>query len=128
MSFNRLSYDSCAYSKELKENLNILKYVINDKKYEHPEKCLHGKGLVGGATVSQIRGNVVDLESELWGITRNLSRCGVSKPKPLDDEFMILNDKTSPLDTRKLHLPSCQMIDYKDLQKPHPQNFSQCQM
>jgi hypothetical protein len=106
--------------------MNILKYVINENRYEHPEKCLHEKGLIGGATVSKIRGDVIDLESELRGITRNLSKCSVSKPKPLADEFMILNDKTAPVDTRKLHLPSCQMIDYKKLQVPNPQNFNQC--
>lgn len=126
MTYNRLSYDSCTYSRELTENMNILKYVINKNRYEHPEKCFHGKGLVGGATVSKIRGDVVDLDSELRGITRNLSKCTISKAKPLDDEFMILNDKTMPMDTRKLHLPSCQMIDYKDLQTPKPQNFNQC--
>lgn len=123
MSYNRLSYDACTYSRELRENMNILKYIINENR---ADKCFHEKGLVGGATVSKIRGDVVDLESELRGITRNLSKCSTSKPKPLSDEFMILNDKTAPVDTRKLHLPSCQMIDYKTLQVPHPQNFNQC--
>ena len=126
MSYNRLSYDTCTYSRELGENVNILKYVINEDRYEHPQKCLHGKGLLGGATVSKIRGDVVDLESELRGITRNLSKCAISKAKPLEDEFMILNDKTTPVDTRKLHLPTCQMIDYKTLQSPYPQKFNQC--
>jgi hypothetical protein len=126
MSYNRLSYDTCTYSRELSENVNILKYVINEDRYEHPQKCFHGKGLLGGATVSKIRGDVVDLESELRGITRNLSKCAISKAKPLEDEFMILNDKTVPLDTRNPPLPACQMIDYKTLQTPNPQNFNQC--
>ena len=126
MSYNRLSYDTCTYSRELSENVNILKYVINEDRYEHPQKCFHDKGLLGGATVSKIRGDVVDLESELRGITRNLSKCAISKAKPLEDEFMILNDKTAPVDTRNLPLPSCQMIDYKILQSPYPQNFKQC--
>jgi hypothetical protein len=126
MSYNRLSYDECAYSREISNNITILKYIINDNLYEHPDKCLNGKGLLGGSTVSTIRGNVVDLESELRGITRNLSKCSSSKPKPLDNEFMILNDKTPPVDTRKVHLPSCQMIDYRTLQIPYPQNFNQC--
>ena len=85
MTYNRLSYDTCTYSRELGENVNILKYVINEDRYEHPKKCFHGKGLLGGASVSKIRGDVVDLESELRGITRNLSKCAISKAKPLEN-------------------------------------------
>jgi hypothetical protein len=118
MSFNRLTYDPCRYSRELGENTNILKYIINDNRYEHPNKCRNEFGLVGGANVSIVRGNIVDMESELRGITRNLSKCTLSKPKPLDEEFIIINDKTQPLDTRKLHLPVCQMNSYNNVPIP----------
>lgn len=110
MSYNRLTYDNCTYSREVGQNVSILNYIIHDIR---PEKCMYDRGLVGGSTVSVIRGDTIDLESELRGITRNLSMCSVSKPKPLDDkQFMILNDKTKPVDTRKIHLPSCKMFDY----------------
>jgi hypothetical protein len=126
MSFNRLAYDHCRYSRELNENTNVLKYIINENRYEHPNKCRHELGVLGGATVSQVRGNVVDLESELRGITRNLSMCAVSQAKPLDEQPIILNDKTKPIDTRKAHLPSCQMIDYPAVPLPGAQRFNSC--
>lgn len=112
MSFNRLSYDKSHYIKDINENTNVLKYIINENRYEHPSKCRHELGIHGGAVISRVQGNLVDMESELRGITRNLAVNMSDTIKPLDDEFMILNDKTQPIDTRKLHLPSCQMIDY----------------
>lgn len=126
MSFNRLAYDHCRYARELNENTNVLKYIINENRYEHPDKCRHELGIVGGATVSHVRGNVVDMESELRGITRNLSKCAISQSKPLEEQPIILNDKTMPIDTRKVHLPSCQMISYPSVPLPPAQFFNQC--
>jgi hypothetical protein len=107
MSYNRLSYDKCTYSREVSQNVSILNYIIHDNR---PPKCMFERGLVGGSTVSVIRGDKIDLDSELRGITRNLSMCAVSKPEPMDEKrYMILNDKTKPVDTRKIHLPICKM-------------------
>lgn len=126
MSFNRLSYDNCHYVSEIEENTNVLKYIINENRYEHPDKCRNELGLVGGSGVSQIRGNIVDMESELRGITRNLSKNCCSSIKPLSDEFIIVNDKTAPIDTRKLHLPACQMVDYKEVPLANLQKYNKC--
>lgn len=112
MSFNRLTYDSCHYRKEIRENNSILGYVIDKTKFENNSKCRHQIGLVGGSPASHIRGNMVDAESELWGITRNLSKCAFDNIKPFDNEHIIINDKTHPINTRKKDLPSCQMINY----------------
>lgn len=127
MSFNRLAYDHCRYSRELNENTNILKYIINESRYEHPKKCRHELGLLGGANVSVSRDNIVDVESELFGITRVLSKCAVSQAKPLEDNPVILNDKTRPIDTRNVkHLKNCQMIDYQEVPLPPPQAYNRC--
>jgi len=126
MSFNRLAYDHCRYARELNENTNVLKYIINENRYEHPNKCRHELGILGGAAVSHVRGNVVDMESELRGITRNLSKCVISQTKPLEEQPIILNDKTTPIDTRKVHLPSCQMISYPEVPIPSAQRFNSC--
>ena len=112
MSFNRLRYDDCNYRNDSNENRSILNYIIDPRKYDNPNKCRNEVGLVGGNEVSTVRGNIIDTESELRGITRNLSKCATSSVKPLDNSYIILNDKTMPIDTRKLHLQSCQMIDY----------------
>lgn len=113
MSFNRLTYDNCHLKKEIHENNSILGLIIDKTKFEHENKCRHDLGLVGGSGVSDIRGNVIDAESELWGITRNLSKCSSNSIKPFNEEYIIMNDKTHPINTRKLDLPSCQMINYK---------------
>lgn len=126
MSFNRLAYDHCRYSRELNENTNILKYIINPQRYEHPDKCRPELGIVGGANISQVKGNVVDMESELFGITRNLSKCAVSQVKPLEQSPIILNDKTKPIDTTKKHLRSCQLFRYPEVPLPAPQLYNRC--
>lgn len=121
-----MSYDHCRYARELNENTDILKYVINPSRYEHPKKCRPEVGIVGGANVSQVKGNIVDTESELFGITRNLSKCAVSQVKPLAQQPIILNDKTKPIDTTKVHLRSCQLIDYHPTPLPKPQKYNRC--
>jgi hypothetical protein len=126
MSFNRLTYDHCRYARELGGNTSILGYVLNEDRYEHPEKCHHRLGLLGGPSVSQVKGNLVDMESELLGITRLLSKCSTSKAKPLEQEPFIINDKTSPIDTTKNHLPTCQMFAYPSVQMPPPMNYPHC--
>jgi len=126
MSFNRLTYDHCRYARELGGNTSILSYILNDEIYEHPDKCIHRLGLLGGPTVSQVKGNLVDMESELRGITRLLSKCSVSQSKPLDENPFIINDKTAPIDTTKLHLPACQMFAYPAVPMPPAMNYAHC--
>lgn len=99
---------------------------MDTNKFEHPDKCRHTLGLLGGATISQVKGNLVDMESELKGITRLLSQCTVSKAKPLAESPYILNDKTSPIDTSKVHLQSCQMFAYPSVPVPPPMNRPSC--
>lgn len=126
MSFNRLTYDTCRYSRELNGNTSILGYLLDEKKFEHPDKCRHKLGLVGGANISQVKGNIIDMESELKGITRLASQCAESKVKPLDQSNYIINDKTAPIDTNKLHLPTCQMFSYSSVPMPPPMNYPHC--
>jgi len=128
MSWNRLAYDDCRYARELNGNLDILKYVIHKERYENPNKCRHELGLLAGANVSLPRNNaIIDVESELFGITRVLSRCAVSQAKPLEDSPVILNDKTKPINTLDMkHLKPCQMIEYQEVPLPAPQALNRC--
>ena len=75
MSSNRLIYDTCAYKKTLDQSVGPLSYVLNPIKYENCNKCRMELGLVGGTAVSQIKGNLVDLENDLRGTTRSASSC-----------------------------------------------------
>lgn len=57
-------------------------YTMIPQKYYHPNVSRNALGLVGGNDVSLISGNLVDLESDLWGVTRTLSRCSSKKYQP----------------------------------------------
>lgn len=125
MSFNRNIYDTCSYQNELKSNVSTLEYILSPEYYEHKNKCRHQLGFVGGTSVSHIKGNLVDLESELRGQTRLLSKCNNNLYVPTNDGI-IKNDKTPPIDTRMLHLPSCQAIMYKSIPAPPKINYNKC--
>jgi hypothetical protein len=126
MSFNRSTYDSCTYTRHLKENVSILTYLLSPFRFEHQDKCRHQLGIVGGTAVSHVQGNMVDLESELRGQTRYLTKCTKHAPQPLVEGDLIVNDKTMPIDTSKKHLPSCQMITYRSVPLPPSVNYSKC--
>jgi hypothetical protein len=126
MSFNRLRYDNCAYTHELNESVGTLAYVLDPSKYENCNKCRMELGIIGGTNVSHIKGNLVDLETDLRGTTRMSSKCPSRKyqnPCPSGDmtkcnpKQIILQgnagNKTRTLDTSMKHLNSCQMINYK---------------
>lgn len=129
MSFNRLPYDNCAYKHALHENVGTLAYVLDPSKFENCNKCRMELGIVGGTNVSHIKGNLVDLETDLRGTTRVASKCPTKKyinPCPNGDmtscqpnQIVVkghpantLNDRT--LDTNMEHLSSCQMIRYRN--------------
>tara|TARA_B100000795_G_C22806337_1_gene445105 strand:- start:5790 stop:6167 length:378 start_codon:yes stop_codon:yes gene_type:complete len=125
MSFNRTKYDTCSYKQNLEESINTLGYVLAQYRYEHSNKCRHQFGFVGGTSVSHIKGNMVDLESDLRGQTRYISKCGNNKYIPTDDNIL-KNDKTKPIDTSKKHLASCQSIMYRSVPLPVKNNFKYC--
>ena len=58
---------------------NMLEYMLDSARYENCNKCRMELGLVGGTAVSHIQGNLVDLETDLMGITRKASLCPQKK-------------------------------------------------
>lgn len=126
MSFNHLTADTCTYSRRLNENMSTLGYILSPFRYEHPEKCRHELGLIGGTATSHINGNLVDLESDLFGITRFNTKCINHQYAPVEKGGMIYNDKTKPIDTDMKHLPACQMISYKEVPLPGKVDYRPC--
>ena len=140
MSSNRLIYDTCAYKKTLDQSVGPLSYVLNPIKYENCSKCRMELGLVGGTAVSQIKGNLVDLENDLRGTTRSASLCPSKHYVPncanqigdaCQPQQIQLNDtrgckQQAPIDTSLLHLPPCQMIRYKPVPLPPPMKIDSC--
>ena len=94
MSFNRSKYDTCSYKQNLQESVNTLGYILSPYRYEHKDKCRHQLGFIAGTSVSHIKGNIVDLESDLRGQTRYISKCGANYYIPTNDNI-IKNDSLS---------------------------------
>jgi hypothetical protein len=122
-ALNRLRYDTCAYSKALSESIAPIDYVINPIKYEHCSKCRIELGVVGGSAVSHINGNLVDLENELFNITRPTTRCPGYQYHPTPAGQPIRTDiqvhpgrkPNRPIDTQHMHLKPCQMVSYPEV-------------
>jgi hypothetical protein len=117
MSFNRSYYDTCSHQIQQSNNVSILGHILNKDIHEHTKKCRHQLGWLGGNNVSHITGNLVDLESDLVGITRNISKCCNNAYVPSKDG-KIYNDKTTPIDTTPRHQPHCQAIAYQKIPLP----------
>ena len=82
MSSNRLMYDSCEAKQRVKDSTEPLNYMLYPGKYENCAKCRIELGAVGGNAVSIFSGNMVDLESDLRGQSRPLSKCNANQFNP----------------------------------------------
>jgi len=82
MSFSRSSYDHCEYKSNLTQRTGTLSYLLDPVRYYHHEPRRVPFGFTAGNEVSLSRQNLVDLESDLQGRTRLLSRCPKEKYHP----------------------------------------------
>jgi hypothetical protein len=116
MSSNRLSYDSCAYEKALKQSTGPYDYMLYNGKYENCAKCRIEFGTVGGNGVSLFSGNLVDLESDLRGQTRVASLCPSKMYEPkcgkCNNRENGVPCSSAQCQPKLLHQPSCQMQYY----------------
>lgn len=137
MSSNRLSYDTCAYKVDLEQSTGPLSYAMNPMKYENCSKCRMELGIVGGTAVSHIKGNLVDLENDLRGQTRQASLCpmqhykpGCSEPTQCQTQQLKIEGTAcaagKTIDTSLVHLPPCQMVRYKPVPLPPPMKIDSC--
>ena len=139
MSSNRLIYDTCAYEKNIKQSTSQLSYVLNPSKYENCNKCRHELGILGGPTASIVRGNLVDLESDLRLQTRAASQCpdrlyqpqcdGVTRGDQCKQKKLVIESPCGnkrEIDTELLHLRPCSMLRYKPVNLPEPMKIEKC--
>lgn len=77
MSFNRLTYDNCAYSTTIKESVSSLDYNLFKGKYENCIQCKAGdfENIIPFDARAEV-------ESELFGLPRPNSRCPTGKYDP----------------------------------------------
>lgn len=106
MSFNRSLYDTCEYRKRLQESTSVLNYVLDPNKHYNCSEAAIDFGLIGGNNVSRISGNIVDLENDLQGRTRPLTRC---------PDYMYMRGDSAKY--RFNSLPMTKMIQYAPRQK-----------
>lgn len=119
-ALNRLNYDGCAYQKALHESVAPIDYILNPIKYENCQKCRISLGTVGGTNVSHINGNLVDLENDLFNITRPSTRCPqyMYTPTPPGEtifahaEPMPGRDEAPPIQAMSRHLRTCNMMKF----------------
>lgn len=139
MSSNRLIYDTCAYKKELDQSTGPLSYTLNPIKFENCSKCRMELGVVGGTAVSHIKGNLVDLESDLRGQNHPTTHCPSKKYQPQckteigdncqPEKIKIQGNhcnSSREIDTNLVHLRPCQMIRYKPVPLPPPMAIDTC--
>jgi len=139
MSSNRLIYDEETYQTNLNQSVGTYAYVLDPIRFENYNKCRMELGIIGGTSVSHIQGNLVDLESELRGQTRNASLCPASKymPSKLTEDNSYhqpanIRIKGTParqerqINTTQSHLPSCQMIKYNPIPKEPETDWVNC--
>jgi len=91
--------------------------------YVNPRPQRHILGIVGGNEVSLIKGNMVDLESDLRGITipNTFAPWRQYQPPQQKKEIVRDNVKTSlSIDIQKAHLPAYQMMGYPAVVAPYP--------
>jgi hypothetical protein len=139
-SWNRIGSTDGATVRD-QQSAGMFAYTQMPAKFENPSKCRNALGLVGGSEVSNISGNIVDLESDLLGITRVQSKCIARQYKPAcplggsrecadtPPSFTFMNKSTGEVrtvNTAPNHLPTCQMNTLPGMGSPEPLKTQSC--
>jgi hypothetical protein len=114
------------------QSTQINDYLMDNSKYHNNNQCRVEFGLVGGTNVSQIQGNLVDLENDLYGLTRTASRCPKyhyipqegNIQKPINYIKPVINPE---LNLKKKHLKSCNFFNYQEIPKEPPLVLDKCE-
>ena len=99
-------------------------YDYLTSQFVNPTPQRHILGLVGGNEASLIKGNMVDLESDLRGINIPNTFCPWKQYQPPPkNQTEIVRDNTKislKIDVQKANLPAYQMIAYPAVVAPFP--------
>jgi len=138
-SWNRIGSTDMATVRDA-QSAGMFAYTQMPVKFENPNKCRNALGLVGGSEVSNISGNLVDLESDLRGITRVQSKCIARQYQPAcplggpgcpdTPSSFTFRDKSTgevrAVNTTPRDLPTCQNVTYPGVGTPAPINSGAC--
>lgn len=113
---------------ERKENPQ--RYDIQSSQYVSPNPQRHILGLVGGNEVSIIKGNMVDLESDLRriNIPNTFAPWRQYQPPEMNQKEIVRENVKEHLkiNTDKMHLPTYQMWAYPGMPAPLPMKSEVC--
>jgi hypothetical protein len=138
-AWNRIKSTDMAIVRD-QQSESMFAYTQIPEKFERADKCRNALGLVGGAEVSNISGNLVDLESDLLGITRTQSKCAARQYQPAcalggpgcpttPPSFSFKDKSTGEVrtvNTQPRHLPTCQMNTYPGVGTPSALKTDTC--
>ena len=77
MNFNRLNYDTCTYQHNLKQSVGVADYILGMPRV-NCNACFHSDpsmGSIDSAPSVISKDKLVDIDSELMGLTRKASNC-----------------------------------------------------
>jgi hypothetical protein len=86
MSFTNSKYDGCAYQKDLSQSTGVLEHVIEKNRFINANACrVEHQGILQGNPVTtqsfNAKNTQVDIENDLFGLNRQLTRCPDNKNK-----------------------------------------------
>jgi hypothetical protein len=138
-AWNRIGSTDMATVRD-QQSMGMFAYTQLPVKFENPNKCRNALGLVGGAEVSNIEGNLVDLESDLLGITRVQSKCIARQYQPAcalggpgcpdtPPSFSFRDKSTGAVrtvNTTPRNLPTCQYTTFPGVGTPQTLKSGTC--
>jgi hypothetical protein len=128
MSFNRTNNDRCNIDNKFRDANFVLMYQLEPSKYYNCNKCLMLGSILGGPIHSGPRDQVVDTESQLFGIDRIYSKCPTHQYAPSTKTYNSKNGAPGDNQPQKDPLKTCYFINH-----PRPNytginiNFPTCQ-
>jgi len=128
---NRQIYDQCSYNTDLQQSVAPLSWVLDPIRYYRCDACRPELGLVGGTAVSHINGNLVDLENDLRGQTRPVTKCPAYQYKPVEGNTLSSKEYLKPvthpdIDVSLKHMRPCQMQHFAPVPREPPMDLYKC--
>lgn len=125
MAFTRQLNDPCETRKRIEESTSVLSHLMDPNKHYNCNPCYIDR-VLGGNTVSLYKGNIVDLESDLSGRTRQQTKCPSGKylPGTIVQGVNVLEctaedgadglpcGRSEYTKGQLVHLPMCTMVEY----------------
>lgn len=116
---------------DIKQSLMINDYILDTTKFENNNKGRVEFGILGGPTTSHVKSNMIDVENDLFGITRDYTRCSSYKYVPPEGDKLppihyIKCNNTPTLNLKQQHLRSINFFDYQEIPQEPSLIFDRC--